>query len=91
MLSTVLLTTAAVIKGEASKPRMNTPPVVRKLRVERGLTQEELAVRLQLLGLDLNRAGLSKIPVITQALKVEISDLYPPGALRKRQGQRRSR
>ena len=77
--------------------------VVRKLRVGRGLTQEQLAARLQVLGLDLNRAGLSKIearlrcvtdlelPVLALALKVEITDLYRAGALRKRPGQPSSR
>ncbi len=77
--------------------------MVRKLRVERDLTQEQLAARLQLLGWDINRAGLSKIearlrcvtdlelPFIAQALKVEIADLYPPGALRKRGVQRSAR
>jgi len=76
--------------------------VVRKLRVERGLTQEQFAARLQVLGLELSRAGMSKIearlrcvsdtelPVIAQALKVEIADHYPSQASRKRPGPRGS-
>ena len=73
---------------------------VRKLRVERGLTQDQLAAKLQLLGLEISRAGLSKIearlrcvsdlelPIIAQALKVEIADLYLSQASRKRPGPR---
>jgi transcriptional regulator with XRE-family HTH domain len=71
-------------------------PQVRKLRNERDLTQEQLAARLQVLGLDISRAGLSKIeaglrcvadaelPVIAEALKVGIADLFPSKAGRKR-------
>ena len=36
-------------------------PVVRKLRMEAGLSQEALAARLQVAGWDLSRGGLSKI------------------------------
>jgi transcriptional regulator with XRE-family HTH domain len=62
---------------------------VRRLRNERDLTQEQLAARLQLLDLEISRAGLSKIeaglrcvsdaelPAISEALKVEIADLFP--------------
>ena len=77
--------------------------VVRRLRVGRSLTQEQLAAKLQLLGLDIQRIGVWKIearlrcvtdlelPIIAHALNVEITDLYPPGMLRKRQGHRGSR
>lgn len=77
--------------------------VLRKLRVERDLSQEELAGKLQLLGMEkMSRAVLSKIEAhlrcvtdlellkIARALGVEITDLYPPAMLPKRRGQRRS-
>ena len=70
-------------------------PQVRKLRNERGLSQAQLAARLEVLGLEISRAGLSKIeaglrcvadaelPVIAQALKVAIIDLFPGRTERK--------
>jgi transcriptional regulator with XRE-family HTH domain len=72
------------------------------LRNERDMSQEQLAAKLQLLGLEISRAGLSKIearlrcvsdadlPVIARALKVEIADLYPTQASGKRPRQRGS-
>ena len=66
-------------------------PQVRKLRNERGMSQDQLAAKLQLLGLEMSRAGVSKIearlrcvsdaelPVIAKALGVEIPSLFPPG------------
>jgi transcriptional regulator with XRE-family HTH domain len=71
-------------------------PQVRRLRSQRDLTQEQLAARLQVLGLEISRAGLSKIeaglrcvsdaelPVIAEALKVGIADLFPTKTSRKR-------
>lgn len=64
-------------------------PQVRKLRYERGMTQDALSARLQVLGLEMSRASLSKIEaglrcvtdrelrVIADALKVGVDDLYP--------------
>ena len=77
-------------------------PQVRRLRNERDLSQDQLAAKLQLLGLEISRAGVSKIearlrcvtdaelPLIAQALKVEMADLYPLQASRKRPGPRGS-
>ena len=64
-------------------------PVVRKLRMDAGLSQEALAARLQVAGWDLSRAGLSKIEarlrrvndaellVLSRVLKCGVGDLYP--------------
>jgi transcriptional regulator with XRE-family HTH domain len=70
-------------------------PVVRKLRMDAGLSQESLSAKLQVAGWDLTRAGLSKIEarlrrvndaellVLAKVLKCNLSDLYPskPGDL----------
>jgi len=65
-------------------------PRVRKLRYQQGLTQEMLAARCTILGLELTRATLSKIEaqlrcvtdaelvVLAEALKVSVSALLPP-------------
>lgn len=64
-------------------------PIVRKLRMDAGLSQEALAARLQVAGWDLTRGGLSKIEaqlrrvndaellVLARTLKVGVVDLYP--------------
>lgn len=64
-------------------------PVVRKLRMAAGLSQEALAAQLQVAGWDLTRGGLSKIEarlrrvndaevlVLATVLKCGLSDLYP--------------
>jgi transcriptional regulator with XRE-family HTH domain len=64
-------------------------PVVRKLRMDAGLSQEALAAKLQVAGWDLTRAGLSKIEarlrrvndaellVLARVLKCRVVDLYP--------------
>lgn len=61
---------------------------VRKLRVSSGLSQEELAARLQIHGWDLSRAGLSKIEaglrlvidaeilILSSALGCQLVDLF---------------
>lgn len=71
-------------------------PQVRRLRNEKALTQEQLAARFQVLGLEISRAGLSKIeaglrcvadteiPYIAEALKVDITLLFPTKAELKR-------
>lgn len=68
-------------------------PQVRKLRHEQGISQEQLAAKLQVLGLEISRAGLSKIEaqlrcvtdkefaLIARALRVDITALFPSGAL----------
>ena len=65
-------------------------PQVRKLRNERDMSQDQLAAKLQLLGLEMSRAGVSKIearlrcvsdaelPVIAKALGVELAALFDP-------------
>lgn len=64
-------------------------PVVRKLRMAAGLSQEAFAAKLQVGGWDLSRAGLSKIEaglrrvndaelwVLARALSCGLTDLYP--------------
>lgn len=64
-------------------------PVVQKLRVAAGLSQEELAAKLQIAGWDLSRGGLSKIEarlrrvndaellVIAKVFKCGVAELYP--------------
>jgi transcriptional regulator with XRE-family HTH domain len=66
-------------------------PQVRKLRYEKGLTQELFAARCSVLGLELSRATLSKIEaqlrcvmdrelvILAKALNVEITALMPSG------------
>lgn len=65
-------------------------PVVRRLRMAGGLSQEALAARLQVAGWDITRAGISKIEsrirrvndaemlVLARALKCDLIDLFPP-------------
>ena len=64
-------------------------PQVRKIRDSHGWTQETLATKCNLVGLDLSRASLSKIeaglrrvvdaeiPLLAKALKAPIIDLFP--------------
>lgn len=73
-------------------------PQVRKLRSERELTQEALSAKLQLLGLDMSRASLSKIEaglrcvtdreleILAQALKVGLGELYPVKSYARKRG-----
>lgn len=70
-------------------------PVVRRLRMAAGLSQEALAAKLQVAGWDLTWGGLSKIEarlrrvndaellVLAKVLKCGVADLYPakPGNL----------
>ena len=70
-------------------------PQVRKLRDQRGLTQEMLAARCSVLGLELSRASLSKIEaqlrcvtdaelvVLAKALRVDVTQVLPPGKVRR--------
>ena len=76
---------------EQTPPLQNiVGPVVRRLRMEAGLSQEALAAKIQVAGWDLTRAGLSKIEsrlrrvndaellVLARVLKCGVADLYPP-------------
>ncbi len=72
-----------------AKPQNIVGPVVRKLRYQQEMTQEMLAARCGVLGLDLSRGTLSKIEaqlrcvtdaeleILAGALRVEIAALYP--------------
>lgn len=63
-------------------------PRIKELRESQGLTQEELTARCNLIGLDISRGTLAKIevqvrrvtddeiPLLADALKVSISQLY---------------
>lgn len=62
---------------------------LRRIRTEQGLTQEQLAARCQVLGLDLSRGTLAKIEaqvrllkacelfIIAKVLKVPMEHFYP--------------
>ena len=79
-----------------AKPQNIVGPQVRKLRYERGATQEALAARCGVLGWDLSRATLAKIEaqlrcvtdselrVLANALKVTLDDLYPASSMLSR-------
>lgn len=65
-------------------------PQVRRLRMAAGLTQEDFAAKLQRMGWDLSRAGLSKIEaslrrvidaelcLLADALNCDLPALFPP-------------
>lgn len=65
-------------------------PQIRKLRTQRNLSQDALAAKLQLAGLDLDRISVAKIEmqirsvfdyelaVIADVLEVTMDDLRPP-------------
>jgi len=73
----------------AEKPQNVVGPQIRKLRYQQGLTQEMLAARCAVRGLDLSRATLSKVEaqlrcvtdsellVFAAALGVGLKALYP--------------
>lgn len=74
------------------KQRNVVGPQVRRRRYERGWTQEQCALRLQLAGLDWSRVALAKVEigirevsdaelfVLARALTVPLERLYPPEA-----------
>ena len=75
------------------KPRNIIGPQIRKLRYQRGWSQNHLTGKLQLLGYDRPRSGIGKIesgylfvcdselPYFAAALGVTVSDLFPDIAL----------
>jgi len=64
-------------------------PQVRKIRFQRGLSQAELAVQVQLAGLDWGRVAVAKVEsqikkvsdaelfLLARVLKVDLEKLYP--------------
>ncbi len=78
------------------KVRNVVGPQVRRIRSQRELSQAELAVRLQLAGLDWGRVALAKIEsqikkvsdaelfVIAKILRVEMEELFPTAEKVKR-------
>ncbi len=73
------------------KDRNVVGPHVRRLRSQRDLSQAELAVRLQLAGLDWSRVALAKIEarikkvsdaelfVLAKVLQVRMEEFFPSG------------
>lgn len=67
----------------------NIGPQVRRLRYAQGWSQSILAAKLQIVGLDISRSGLSKIEArlvfvddktllyLAEALKVPVQNLFP--------------
>lgn len=81
-----------------SRPLNVTGTQVRKLRDQRGWTQEVLAQKLQLAGWDVSRTSLAKLEAglrrtvdcellfLAKVLGVGIGDLFPPNVNLKRLG-----
>ncbi|MGH7950305.1 MAG: helix-turn-helix domain-containing protein [Limisphaerales bacterium] len=73
-------------------------PQVRKLRNQRGWTQEIFAQKLQLAGWDVSRVSLAKLEsrlrwvsdcellFLAKVLSVPVKDLFPPGLELKKLG-----
>ena len=73
-------------------------PQIRKRRVQLDLTQEELATRCQLHGLDISRGTLSQIEAqlrcvtndellaLARILKVSTNSLFPAGLKKSKKG-----
>ena len=78
------------------KVRNVVGPQVRRIRSQRELSQAELAVRLQLAGLDWSRVALAKMEsqikkvsdaelfIIAKVLRVEMEELFPTAERVKR-------
>ena len=70
-------------------------PQIRRLRYQRGLTQDALAARCTRLGWDVSRGTLAKVEarvrcvndeelmVLAKALKASVDELYPAGPRRR--------
>lgn len=75
---------------QTMKNRNLIGPQVRKLRYQREMTQEQLAIKLQREGYDRSRGTLAKIEArllwvgdfelffFTKALRVSLAELFPP-------------
>jgi transcriptional regulator with XRE-family HTH domain len=82
--------------ARTKRPANIIGPQIRKLRNKRHLTQEELAARCQLVGLDVSRGTLSHIEarlrcvtdneltLLAAALQVSLLDLFPPEIKRRK-------
>ena len=78
--------------GTDRRFRNSIGPQLRRLRVERELTQDALAGKLQRAGLDMDRAAVAKIEIqnrsvfdfelrmIARVLSVDMRDLFPTDA-----------
>lgn len=65
-------------------------PTIRRLRYQKGWTQEELAGALQRAGWDISRSGVAKLEArvswvkdfqlhyLRKVLRIELEDLFPP-------------
>ena len=77
------------MEQSSSSPQNLVGPVVRKLRMSAGLSQDAFAARLQVAGWDISRGGVSKIEarlrrvndaelmILARALKCDLAALYP--------------
>ena len=77
--------------------RNTVGPLIRKYRSQKGLTQEALAAKLQVAGLDMDRAAVAKVEsqirsvfdyelaVMARVLKVSAEKLFPSDSEIKRQ------
>lgn len=75
--------------GNSTRFRNSVGPSIRRVRNRLKLTQSQLAARLQVAGLDLDRAGVGKVEsqlrsvfdfeliVLARCLKVPIEELLP--------------
>ena len=76
--------------GNNRRFRNSVGPQIRKQRIGQALSQDQLAIKLQLAGLSLDRAGVAKIEarirsvfdyelaIIAQVLGVTADNLFPP-------------
>lgn len=72
-------------------------PQIRKIRYQKQMTQDQLAIRLQMAGFDLTRGSVAKIEsriskvkdyelfYFTRVLGVTLADLFPPIDQNKRE------
>lgn len=76
-------------------PQNLVGPQIRKIRFERGLSQEQLAAKSSILGFDVSRGTLAKIEagircvtdaelrVFARSLRVKMDELFPPEPRRR--------
>ena len=77
--------------------RNTAGPLIRKYRSQKGLTQEALAAKLQVAGLDMDRAAVAKVEsqirsifdyelgIIARVLKIPTEKMFPSDSEQKRQ------